>query len=71
VIVYNPRRPPYDLRHHPHWPDGFDFHEHIVKHHSNHDLATRVAYTHGKSPEETRDEILSGVKRGWANQQTS
>lgn len=38
--------------------DGFDFHEHFVKHHSNHDLAKFVVYTKGKSPEETRDEIL-------------
>jgi shikimate kinase len=38
--------------------NGFDFHAHFVKHHSNHDLATRVVYTHGKTPEETRDEIL-------------
>ena len=37
---------------------GFDFHEHFVKHHSNHDLAKFVVYTGGKTPEETRDEIL-------------
>jgi shikimate kinase len=42
----------------------FDFHEHFVKHHSNHDLATRVVYTHGKTPEQTRDEILGLVRRG-------
>jgi hypothetical protein len=38
--------------------NGFDFNEHFVKHHSNHDLAKIVVYTEGKSPEETRDEIL-------------
>ncbi|MCX6048552.1 MAG: shikimate kinase [Chloroflexi bacterium] len=38
--------------------DDFDFHEHFVKHHSNHDLAKFVVYTQGKTPEETRDEIL-------------
>ncbi len=42
---------------------ALDFHEHFVKHHSNHDLAKMVVYTQGKSPEETRDEILSRVKR--------
>jgi shikimate kinase len=40
----------------------FDFCEHFVKHHSNHDLARIVVYTHGKTPEETRDEILDRVK---------
>ncbi len=42
--------------------NGFDFHEHFVKHHSNRDLAKITIYTYGKSPEETRDEILSRVK---------
>jgi len=37
---------------------GFDFHEHFVKHHSNHDFAKYVVYTKGKSPEETCTEIL-------------
>jgi shikimate kinase len=41
---------------------GVDFHEHFVKHHSNHDLAKTVVYTKGRTPEETRDEILSRVK---------
>jgi shikimate kinase len=41
---------------------GFDFHEHFVKHHSNHDLAKIVVYTGGKTPEETCDEILSRVR---------
>ncbi len=42
--------------------NGFDFNEHFVKHHSNHDLAKFVVYTKDKSPEETRDEILNFVK---------
>ena len=40
-----------------------DFNEHFVKHHSNHDLAKFVVYTKGKSPEETRDDILNLIKR--------
>ena len=44
--------------------NGFDFHEHFVKHPSNHALARRVVYTAGKTPEETRDEILRLVKPG-------
>ena len=35
-----------------------DFNEHYVKHHANHDLATHTVYTAGKTPEQTRDEIL-------------
>ena len=48
--------------------NGFDFHEHFVMHHSNHDLAKIVVYTKGKSPEETREEILAAVvqKQGLA-----
>ncbi len=41
---------------------GFDFNEHFVKHHSNHDLAKIVVYTEGKSPEETCDEIIRLIK---------
>ena len=41
---------------------GFDFHVHFVKHHSNHDLAKTVVYTEGKTPEETRDEILRQIR---------
>jgi adenylate kinase family enzyme len=41
--------------------NGFDFHEHFTKHHSNHDLAKFVVYTKGKTPEETCDEILAMV----------
>jgi shikimate kinase len=44
--------------------DGeFCFHEHFVKHPSNHRLAKHVVYTHGRTPEDTRDEILCLVKR--------
>ncbi len=39
----------------------FDFHEHFVKHHSNHDLAKFVVYTKDKTPEQTRDEIIALV----------
>jgi shikimate kinase/tetratricopeptide (TPR) repeat protein len=38
-----------------------DFVEHFVRHHSNHDLATLTLYTHGKSPEETAEELLARV----------
>jgi broad-specificity NMP kinase len=42
---------------------GFDFHEHFVKHPSNHRLARIVVYTKGRSPEETRDQILEIIAR--------
>jgi shikimate kinase len=44
-------------------PEGgeIDFCEHFVKHPSNHRLAKSVVYTAGKTPEETRDDILSRV----------
>jgi shikimate kinase len=42
-------------------PEEFDLHAHFVKHHSNHDLAKIVVYTEGKTPEQTRDEILAAV----------
>jgi hypothetical protein len=32
--------------------------EHFIRHHSNYDLAKRIVYTKGKTPEETCDEIL-------------
>lgn len=35
-----------------------EFNEHYVKHHSSHDLATHTVYTEGRTPEQTRDEIL-------------
>jgi hypothetical protein len=41
---------------------GLDFCEHFVKHPSNHALAKEVVYTEGKTPEETRDEIIGRIK---------
>ena len=41
--------------------DGYDFMEHWVKDDSNHSLATLTVYTDGKTPEQTRDEILQSV----------
>ena len=38
--------------------NGFDMNERYLRHHSNFDLAKQIVYTKGKSPEETRDEIL-------------
>ena len=38
-----------------------DIKEHFVTHHSNYDLAKFTIYIEGKSPEETRDEILDVV----------
>lgn len=43
--------------------DGYDFIEHWVKDDCNHRLSTMTIYTHGKEPEETRDEILNAIKR--------
>jgi adenylate kinase family enzyme len=37
---------------------GIDYEELYVKHHSNFQLAQVVIYTEGKSPEQTRDEII-------------
>jgi shikimate kinase len=37
---------------------GIERNEHYVKHHSNHDLAKQTFYNKGKTPLETRDEIL-------------
>jgi hypothetical protein len=41
---------------------GFDMNEHFLRHPSNYRLAKLIVYTEGKSPEETRDEILERVK---------
>ena len=41
--------------------NGVDFDRHFVTHHSNHDLATLVVYTKGKTPEETCAEILQRI----------
>ena len=43
--------------------EGFDFHEHFVKHHSNYDLARHIVYTEGKTPEETCAEIVEIVTK--------
>jgi len=40
---------------------GFNWNEYFVRHRSNDDLAKFVVYTKGKTPEETRDEILGLV----------
>jgi hypothetical protein len=42
--------------------DGYDFIEHWVKDHCNHDLATLVVYTQGKTPEELCNDIIQRVK---------
>ena len=43
--------------------DGYDFIEHWVKDDCNHRLSTLTIYTEGKSPEQTRDEILQAINR--------
>jgi hypothetical protein len=43
---------------------GIDFNEQFLRHPSNYQLARIVVYTEGKSPEETRDEILRRVRMG-------
>ncbi len=40
---------------------GFNWNEYFVRHHSNYALAKLTVYTKGRTPEETRDEILSRV----------
>jgi len=42
--------------------DGYDFIEYWVKGNCNHHLATSTIYTEGKTPEETRDEILQRIR---------
>jgi hypothetical protein len=41
---------------------GFDMNEHFVRHPANERLAKLTVYTEGKTPEETRDEILERVQ---------
>lgn len=41
---------------------GVDFNEQFIKHHSNHDLATIVVYTKGKTPEDVAAELESRVR---------
>jgi len=43
--------------------EGFDFHEHFVKHHSNYDLAKHIVYTEGKTPVGTCAEIVEIVTK--------
>jgi hypothetical protein len=43
-------------------PGDFDLNSHFVTHHSNRDLATIVVYTKDRTPEQTRDEILTAVR---------
>ena len=43
------------------FPGAPEINEHLIRHHSNYDLAKLTVYTLGKSPEETRDEILDLV----------
>lgn len=44
-----------------------NFHDHFVNHPSNHRLANHVIYTLGKSPEQTRDEIIAALKLNTSN----
>jgi energy-coupling factor transporter ATP-binding protein EcfA2 len=47
-------------------PEQKDVNEHLVRHHSNYDLAKYIAYTKDKTPEETCDEVLTWVRNnGW------
>jgi len=41
--------------------DDYDFIEHWVKDACNHRLSTATIYTEGKTPEQTRDEILKAI----------
>ncbi len=45
-----------------HTVEGVELTRHLITHHSSHALATLTVYTEGKTPEETRDEIV----RHWA-----
>jgi hypothetical protein len=42
-------------------PGQLDLNAHFVRHHSNHDLAKIVVYTEGKTPAETRDNVLAAI----------
>lgn len=39
-----------------------EINEHLIRHHSNYDLAKHIVYTKGKTPEETCDEILNWIR---------
>lgn len=43
--------------------DGYDFFDHWVRDPCNSRLARRTIYTDGRSPDDTRDEILAWVRR--------
>lgn len=43
--------------------DDVDINRHLIDHHSNYDLATAVFYTEGKTPAETRNEMLAWLSR--------
>ena len=42
-------------------PGEFDLNSHFILHHSSYDLAKIVVYAEGKTPEETRDSVLTAV----------
>ena len=45
-----------------HWkPGSYDFFEHWIKDECNHKLSTLTVFTDGKSPEQTRDEIMHRI----------
>jgi hypothetical protein len=47
--------------------DQWEVNEHLVRHHSNYDLAKCIIYNKDKTPEETCDEALQWVRNnGWA-----
>ena len=41
-----------------HTVEGVELIQHLLTHRSSHDLAKLTVYTEGKTPEETRDEIV-------------
>ena len=43
---------------------GTDFCAHFVRHRSNRDLAKHVVHTRGRTPEQTRDDLLERLARG-------
>jgi len=46
--------------------DQREVNEHLIRHHSNYDLAKHIVYTKDKAPEETCDEVLTWVRNnGW------
>jgi len=46
--------------------DQREVNEHLIRHHSNYDLAKHVVYTKGRTPEETCDDVLQWVRNnGW------